>query len=121
MGHILEAFRLADIQTYLNIRHHLARHNKTDEDVRKYLKRTKNEMSIGTAKEVAFVKCPECSNRMRLYKVNTSGGDQVPDKRLKSQWWCSFCGHSVFKRRTYKLEMEIALKERNNATSRRNK
>ena len=119
MEKLLQAFKMADIQTALNIYELLEINNKSFKDVRKYLKKKRRERKKFQQKldrarrwlKKKWKKCPECNGFMTLYPVNQTTEDQVGGG-YKSQWLCgkicnnTGCGYEEFSRESVQRQLE---------------
>lgn len=97
MGHILEAYKISHLQTYLQIRDKLRKHGEGDDLVREYLKRNKETVIKAAPKATRMRQillkirreCPECGGYLDF--TTEEGGE--------SQWYCK-CGYGEYESRS---------------------
>jgi rRNA maturation protein Nop10 len=110
MDKILSAFRMRDVQTFMNIYHLLEMHGKTINDVKEYIKAgrkhpqptmravvhvNKEKLEAKQLEKKGGKNCPVCGKRMKVFKVNISRCTQVGGG-YNFQWLCKFCGEDIF-------------------------
>ena len=91
------------LKNYLNIREILLKNNEDHTFVEKcYSEFIKRKVkTIKSQNNYGVIKCHECnSNKVFLYKVNTTRCNQIADKSIKTQCICSECGEEFFSKLT---------------------
>jgi len=98
MGQILEAFRLADIQTCVNIIETLLQHGKDIADVKEWLASIEDPgpQLPGPPRRMLLRRCPECRYFMRILPVNDNKCTKTGNDDEKSQWICEKCWYEEF-------------------------
>lgn len=112
---ILEGFKLADIQTYLNIRKQLKSYNKNDDYVRSYIDTVRTLKSSRHTPKSVYKKCPNCDTNMDLESINVDpkGRDRIGDPKHKSWWICPVDLEVIYNKETVK-EIVSKLKGKKN-------
>lgn len=115
---ILEAFRLADLQTAVTLNTHLKAHGQDIEFVKKYIKDcsvkgklrtrlprtplTPGQIAVQQSYELNYLKpCPNCDTPMRL---------SVGDSHDNCQWTCPKCRHGEYVSHAPQRELKVLRK-----------
>jgi len=95
---VLGAFNTGVLGSLLVLVETLKQNEWDIESAAKYLESELKVRSLVGTKE-----CPECSNRMYLYTVNTNNRNQVGGD-YKTQWLCT-CGYEKYSKSSYREEL----------------